>query len=446
MILLHHLVRRTMLRPAAAALGLLVLGTGIVLSRSALPAAHTVLAGRWPDALLLDADGERAFVANDGDGTVGIFDLAREQLLRTVVVGRGAAFAPLSLALDPYTHRLFVADRMDDSVPSPVQLLDSRSGVLLRIVRAGHTVTALAVDERVGHVFVANGGDASVSMLDARTGAPLRTTSVGIVPVALAVDGRGARAFAIGWPTQPALPGPLSGAGWISMLDTHSGALLRVVAVGHAPSAVATDPTTGRAFVPNRDDNSVSVLDAHSGRVVRTVAVGAAPRALAVDERRGSVFVFNAGDGTVSVLDARTGMVRQTITVDRQARPDLAAAFPGALAVDELRDRVYVSTAGRLSRAGVPTGNGVLHVFDARNGARLRTIMIGVSPQAIAVEERSGLVAVTNGGGVVQRDASWVDQGIQWAARRLPWLGDFAMRPPASYRVPGSVTLIDPGA
>lgn len=429
-------------RRAVVAGALLLLGAGLVCSRSGHPAAQQISVGRWPAALVLV--GAHAFVANDGDGTLSVLDLVHERLMHTVVIGRSATLAPLALALAPQTQRLFVAERKDDGTPSLVQVLDSRSGTLLRTVRVGQSASALAMDTRLGHVFVANMGDGSVSMLDAHTGGLLHTSAVGLYPMALAVDAHTARAFVIGWGGTP--PESMQSRGAVSLLDTHSGAFLRAVAVGHAPAALAISSTTGRAFVANLDDDSVSVLDARSGRVLGTVTVGPAPCALAVDARHGQVYVLNAGDGTLSVLDAATGTPQGTITVDHDAHTDLRVGLASALAVDEARERVYVSTPGPLDRAGVPLGHGLLHVVDTRSGARQQTIAVGVNPHALAVDASTGRIIVTNGGGVVRHAATWAEQAIHWARQRLPGLGRFAPSRPSTDRVRGSVSLITPGA
>src|SRR5438067_4004534 len=102
--------------------------------------------------------------------------------------------------------------------------------------------------------------------------------------------------------------------------------VVRTVAVGLGPSAVAVAEDSGRVFVANYNDGSVSVLDARSGDFLRTVPVGTAPDALAVDERTGRVFVANLSDDSVSVLDAHSGDLLRTTAVGQG---------PTALAVDE---------------------------------------------------------------------------------------------------------------
>lgn len=56
----------------------------------------------------------------------------------------------------------------------------------------------------------------------------------------------------------------------------------------------ATASRAGHAFVANYDDATVSVLDTHSGALLRTVALGQRPTALSVDEAAGRVFTLNS--------------------------------------------------------------------------------------------------------------------------------------------------------
>jgi DNA-binding beta-propeller fold protein YncE len=93
--------------------------------------------------------------------------------------------------------------------------------------------------------------------------------------------------------------------------------------------------------------------------MVRTVAVGKNPRAIAIDERRGRVFVVTAGDadpvrgciptehGAVSVLDARTGSVLGIIPI---------GVAPTAIAVDERTRRAFVLNAGGAMRKRAADG------------------------------------------------------------------------------------------
>src|ERR671939_179988 len=109
----------------------------------------------------------------------------------------------------------------------------------------GRAPTALVVDARTQHVFVANLGSNTVSMLDAASGTVLATIAVAPHPNTLAVATTAGRVVA--------------------------------VAVGRGTHALALHERTGRVFVTNASDASVSVLDVHSGRVLRTVPLEFVP-------------------------------------------------------------------------------------------------------------------------------------------------------------------------
>lgn len=244
--------------------------------------------------------------------------------------------------------------------------------------------------KRLGAVAVAAGLTLLAGVVAQRGAAAnpvLRTIAVGQSPAALAVDERTGRAFVVN-----------SGDNTVSVLDTRTATLLRTVGVGWAPLAIAVDERAGRVFVVNASarylaTGSVSVLDAASGRLVNTTAVGVTPYAAAIDQRAGRVFVLATGAGPrglgrVSMLDAATGRLLQTLVAGRNDAPLLSAAM---LAVDARTQRLFAVT-------GSPSGY-ALNVLDSRSGVRVRTVALGsrAAPYAIAVDEARGraFVAVT---------------------------------------------------
>ncbi|HKC73736.1 MAG TPA: YncE family protein [Chloroflexota bacterium] len=175
-----------------------------------------------------------------------------------------------------------------------------------------------------------------------------------------------------------------------------AGSRVRTIAVGRNPLAVALDERIGRAFVLNNAGNSVSMLDTATGTLLSTLATGRDPLALAVDERTGHVFVANndlglqdqlslalnccpRGKGSVTVLDARSGAIQRTVRV---------GLSPLAIAVDERVGRAFVVTYGSDSRTGR------LSVLDTHSGTVVRTVTVGLLPQGVALDERTGRVFV----------------------------------------------------
>jgi len=162
----------------------------------------------------------------------------------------------------------------------------------------------VAVDDHTGRVFVAQSGAAGVAMLDSRTGALVRVVRVDAGPFALAADRRAGRIVVASW-GQPVDPRTWS---W-------------------SPDA-AGGPTAG----------SVSLLDARTGDVVRQIATGPIPLAVAVDERRGRAVVTNAV-GTAAAPDpwACVPSWLRDRTLGLIPAPSGPRAFPGSVSVVDTR-------------------------------------------------------------------------------------------------------------
>src|SRR5919202_4809499 len=120
----------------------------------------------------------------------------------------------------------------------------------VRTTAVGRIPTAVGVDARTRHVFVANMGSSTVSMLDANSGTVLAAITVSPHPSALAVATTVGRVFAVSDHVTP------DGTGRVSVLDAASGHLLRTVAVGQGPHTLAVHEHTGRVFVANQVDAS----------------------------------------------------------------------------------------------------------------------------------------------------------------------------------------------
>ncbi len=352
---------------------------------------RTIPVGWNPGVLAVDASTGRVFVVNramdnQGNiiaaGTVSVLDVARGMPLCTAAVG----IEPVAVAVDARTGRVFVINRGPFKGGYATQGSVSVFGtgcprhlaVATSPYRALRTVAlvypiSLAVDDRIGRIFVLNG--ASLSVLDATSGLLQRTFQTGVrgaLPsegsVAV-IEGRSNSRLVV-TNYDPTV---------VSILDAQSGKLLHALRVGAQLGPVAVDTRTRRLFVVDQfnEHGRVSVLDADTGTLLRTTTVGNFPGKVVVDERTGRAFVLNRIDSSVSVLDARTGLLLRTVAVGEAAID---------LAVDTLDGRVFVA-----SRLGVS-------VLDATSGIVQRTLPAGRNPTAIAVDERAGRVIVANQG------------------------------------------------
>ena len=132
-------------------------------------------------------------------------------------------------------------------------------------------------------VWVANIWDNSVTQLNALTGAVIRTIAVGGAPSSISSDGTNV------WVTN-------SADATVSRIDANTGDVRATIAVGNAPTGIISDGSF--VWVANTNDDTVTQLAASTGAVVRTIITGDAPTTIAV--RGTEVWVGNAGSGDLT--------------------------------------------------------------------------------------------------------------------------------------------------
>jgi DNA-binding beta-propeller fold protein YncE len=108
---------------------------------------------------------------------------------------------------------------------------------------------------------------------------------------------------------------------------------------------------------------------------------------------------IGAGLGTLALI---AYLVPPAGAAERPLHPVAAAATVGpvayAVAVDARAGRVLVVSADLDNRAGGPTGQGRVHILDARTGAPLGSVKVGQGASAITVDARTGHAFVGNAG------------------------------------------------
>jgi YVTN family beta-propeller protein len=179
------------------------------------------------------------------------------------------------LSVDEKRHRLYVT-RGDH-----VQVVDTRSGMLVGDLPGTAGVHGVAVAEDLGLGFTSNGRTDSVTVFDLVTFAVVETVKV----------------------------------------------------TGANPDAILYEPVSKRVFTFNGRSANVTAIDATTRKVVGTVAVSGKPE-VAVADGRGHVFVNIEDKNSIAVIDVAT------LTVSRYW-PLGSCDGPTGLAIDRQRDRLF---------------------------------------------------------------------------------------------------------
>jgi DNA-binding beta-propeller fold protein YncE len=359
-------------------------------------ALKTVHVGPIPVAIAIDQNSDTVYVANNGingDGdTVSVIDGATCNgtqssgcgQVQTITVGEG----PNWLAVDAGTHTAYTANQIDDTV-SVINTATCNATVTsgcdqkTPTVHVGANPWALSIDQKLHSVYVANNWDDTVSVLNAATCNATVTSGCHTVP-----------------PT---------------------------VQVGAAPQALLADSTTGTLYTANEGDSTVSVInlatcDGTTTSGCRSVAPSAdvskpflnPPTKLtggvAVDGSTKTVYVANLGAGTVSVVNSATCNAAQRSGCTNPAATIDVGGEPGGIAVDEATDTLYVANlqGNTVSVIDGATCNATNQQGCSRPPA---TVTAGNGPYALAVDEATDTIYVTNPGAAADGDTVSVING-----------------------------------
>lgn len=341
-------------------------------------------------AVLLVALGGAVFAQGRGGRSLHSFSVGRH---------------PVALAVDGMRHRAYVVDR----VSSTVDVLDLRTGAIVRQTQAPTGAYDVLVDPHAGRVFVRSDGhwvlDDGMAVSDEPGGTPaggvqaLTVLDSGGVPVHTTfldtrlqdVVSAGATGLVLLAAGDAAIPPPaFSG---VIALDAASGSERFRLPISEPPEALTVDPRSAHALA-YLADGSLLTIDLRGGRPIRLVhlpqacVAGAATPALAIDPAHGRAFLYRSDDPCISVVDARSGALVSTRRF---------GCMPVALLVDAPRGRVLCIDA-----------QGGEVVFDAVTGAPYSRGSLGIGNIGLVEvdPDRKRAYAVYDGAAIAAIDAT----------------------------------------
>jgi YVTN family beta-propeller protein len=318
--------------------------------------------------------GEHVYVARS-DSVVVIN--GRQHIVARIPVSGPAK----SLVMDADGKHLFVVD-YDGSV----LVVDTRDYTTQTLWGGCASDVVVSLDGR--HLYAAHNratdgrANGVVSVIDIDC-----ATTVATVPVddvaALAISSDGSCLYAVSYDRRTYCQYP---AGWLTIIDTASHAVVKTTAVGACPETVTASPDGAYLYITHYGTCSVSAVNVTTGNVT-TIALRDAPLAVmftpdsahayvcnlrsltaidtttndaddidAGDLPRGlqlspdgkRAYITNFGDGTLSVVDTITNSVATTVDVP---------GYPEAVAVSPDGERIYVGDywSGAVAVISVPT-------------------------------------------------------------------------------------------
>jgi YVTN family beta-propeller protein len=342
-----------------------------------------------------------ALVVNSGDNTVSTIDLTTQALVGTPLsVQIGAPPPPvagpvaITIGLNPLTHRAIVAYQSTNLA----SVLDTSTGLPLFVEQIGGSLTAystgispaIAIDPRLNWAVVTPGGGGAVNIVDlgraAIAGDGGRSPQViGTVSITISKQGVG-----INTETHTVLLSDPNGTTLttFSLLDQTVGSITFAVGqLGYASAAV--DSLTNVGIAVNSENSTAAIVDLERGVVLQpSVSTGGAlPQAVAIDPILNEALVVNQGAGTVAILSLGSSVRSPQIV---QANPAITFAPAATNLTFTINGIGFVQGTSQvfLDTTELPAQN-----VTVSNGGRQITAIVPASMLAVA---RRYIVTVRN--------------------------------------------------
>jgi len=269
------------------------------------------------DHLAVDLKRQRLSVAELGNDTIGVVNLATRKTISTHFGFK----EPQGIAYEPTTDAFFVANGGDGSV----RVLRADDLSLLQRIDLGQDADNVRID--VAHKRVLVGyGKGALALIDPSTRKKVADIRLQAHPESFQIEEGGSRAFV-----------NVPDAGQIAVVDLEKSEQVGTLPTrGHrANFPMAIDDETRRVLVAFRSPARLLVLSSTDGSVVADVETGGDADDIFVDPKRHRVYVI-CGAGLVDVFDDQAG---------KYQRVGHVGTAPGArtgLFVPEL-DRLFVA-------------------------------------------------------------------------------------------------------
>jgi DNA-binding beta-propeller fold protein YncE len=280
------------------------------------------------DHMAVDLKRQRLFIAELGNDSVGVVDLANHSLIQTIL----GLSEPQGVGYEPSTDMLLVANARDGSV----RLLEGSGYKTTGRIELGSDADNVRIDAAANRVIVGF-GDGELAMLDPSTRSKVQGVPLKAHPESFQI-------------IQDRIFVNLPDAHAIAVVDGTSGKRLAIwPMVKGGNFAMAADRDRGRILVAFRSPAELAVFGSADGTSLANVETCGDVDDLFVDAKRSRVYV-SCGAGYVDVFGINGATYRRT------ARVPTAAGARTSLFVPEL-DRLLVAV-----RAG-PAGPAAVWVF-----------------------------------------------------------------------------------
>jgi YVTN family beta-propeller protein len=264
-----------------------------------------IISGDYPLYIYGDYELPTIYVANKNPGTVTVIDTGNNTLYQNLRVGLSPVYIyGEPLPNDTSQDTLYVADSGSGTVSLINATIDTVNPKSIFVgISPVHIYGDLSV---LDTIYVANSGSDSISVINTTTNTVNKVIPVGEAPVYVYGD----------LSVLDTIYVANSGSDSISVINTTTNTVNpKPIFVGISPVHISANltsnlfgdqSTSDTIYVANSGSDSISVINTTTNTVNKVIPVGEAPVYVYVDPFLGDVYVANRDSGGVSVINGKT--------------------------------------------------------------------------------------------------------------------------------------------
>lgn len=225
-------------------------------------------AGSDPEEFALSKDGRQIYISNEDTKTASVINIASGKLEHIIPVGR----EPEGVTTTPDGRQFYVTCEAGGDI----YVVDAQSYSAVTHFKVNGRPRSVAFLSEGGIGFIPSESAGELNIIDSVNAKVLKTITLplGSRPMRVRLSADEKRLYVSN-----------GRAGTISVIDSHSYALLDTIRVGARPWGIGISPDGKFLFAANGPSNDVSVVDLKTDKEVSRIKAGSSPWGIAVTSR-----------------------------------------------------------------------------------------------------------------------------------------------------------------
>ena len=225
-----------------------------------------IVAGAFPTGVTFSANGQTAYVTNQGSGNVGVIDVKSNLQVATIPTPDGSA--PFVVAVSSNGSQLFIGTN-----GSTVLVVDAKSLKVTDQIPVPNVSNGFALSPDNKTMFVSSFTSGTVTEFVVKSHALVQTFNPGGAPQGMVTNKHGTELYVV------------NEGGYVSLFNIASGALIGNLPLDAGGFGAAVTPDDNHLYLTEPGAGLVQIVDLKTRALKSTISVGGNPRRVAFSSK-----------------------------------------------------------------------------------------------------------------------------------------------------------------